>query len=73
MRLASSNGCYRPSASSDNCCTEGGTRTLMPKALVPKTSVSTIPPLRYLSEKRDSNTRPSPWQGDALPTELLSQ
>ncbi len=25
-----------------------------------------------LSERRDSNSRPSPWQGDALPTELLS-
>ena len=25
----------------------------------------------YLSGKRDSNSRPSPWQGDALPTELL--
>jgi hypothetical protein len=24
------------------------------------------------SEKRDSNSRPSPWQGDALPTELFS-
>ena len=27
VRLASSNGCYRPSASSDNCCTDGRTRT----------------------------------------------
>ncbi len=26
-----------------------------------------------MSEKRDSNPRPSPWQGDVLPTELLSQ
>ena len=25
-----------------------------------------------LSERRDSNPRPSPWQGDALPAELLS-
>jgi hypothetical protein len=25
-----------------------------------------------LSEKRDSNPRPRPWQGRALPTELLS-
>ena len=23
--------------------------------------------LRCMSEKRDSNSRPSPWQGDALP------
>jgi hypothetical protein len=26
-----------------------------------------------MSEKRDSNPRPRPWQGRALPTELLSQ
>ena len=26
-----------------------------------------------LSEKRDSNPRPPPWQGGALPTELFSQ
>ncbi len=39
-----------------------------------------IPPpgLRYfnyfnLSEKRDSNPRPRPWQGRALPAELFSQ
>jgi hypothetical protein len=25
-----------------------------------------------LSEKRDSNSRPQPWQGCALPTELFS-
>ena len=25
------------------------------------------------SEKRDSNPRPRPWQGRALPTELFSQ
>tara|TARA_B100000809_G_scaffold228491_1_gene241522 strand:+ start:291 stop:479 length:189 start_codon:yes stop_codon:yes gene_type:complete len=25
------------------------------------------------SEKRDSNPRPPPWQGGALPTELFSQ
>ncbi len=36
-----------------------------------------IPPLErlknLLSEKRDSNSRPQPWQGCALPTELFSQ
>src|SRR5690554_5873488 len=36
-----------------------------------------IPPPRQLvikkSERRDSNPRPRPWQGRALPTELLSQ
>tara|TARA_R110000787_G_scaffold183014_1_gene295012 strand:- start:23816 stop:23977 length:162 start_codon:yes stop_codon:yes gene_type:complete len=26
-----------------------------------------------MSEKRDSNPRPPPWQGGALPTELFSQ
>lgn len=26
-----------------------------------------------MSEKRDSNPRPPPWQGDALPTELFSR
>ena len=26
-----------------------------------------------LSEKRDSNSRPQPWQGCALPTELFSR
>ena len=25
-----------------------------------------------MSERRDSNPRPRPWQGRALPTELLS-
>ena len=28
--------------------------------------------LADLSEKRDSNPRPRPWQGRALPTELFS-
>ena len=28
--------------------------------------------LILLSEKRDSNPRPRPWQGRALPTELFS-
>ncbi len=33
-----------------------------------------IPPLGHpWSEKRDSNPRPRPWQGRALPTELFSQ
>ncbi len=27
---------------------------------------------KTLSERRGSNSRPSPWQGDALPAELLS-
>ena len=31
-----------------------------------------IPPSGRLSERRDSNPRPQPWQGCALPTELLS-
>ena len=32
-----------------------------------------IPPPGQLSDKRDSDPRPRPWQGRALPTELLSQ
>ena len=31
-----------------------------------------IPPPGQVSEKRDSNPRPQPWQGCALPTELFS-
>ena len=31
------------------------------------------PPGRDESEKRDSNPRPQPWQGCALPAELFSQ
>ena len=31
------------------------------------------PPGRAESEKRDSNPRPQPWQGCALPAELFSQ
>ena len=39
-----------------------------------KSCVSTIPPSGHpLSEKRDSNPRPQPWQGCALPTELFSR
>ena len=50
----------------------------------PETCASTIPPpgpfglstsatLLALSGKRDSNSRPQPWQGYALPTELFPQ
>ena len=47
--------------------------------LAPETSASTIPPPghpfrispNHLSGKRDSNSRPRPWQGRALPTELF--
>ena len=39
-----------------------------------KSFVSTIPPFeRPWSGKRDSNSRPQPWQGCALPTELFPQ
>ena len=42
------------------------------KTYAPETYVSTIPPPGlYLSGKRDSDPRPQPWQGCALPTELL--
>lgn len=30
-------------------------------------------PPRVMSGKRDSNPRPSAWEADALPTELLPQ
>ena len=39
----------------------------------PETCASTIPPPGLLSGKRDSNSRPRPWQGRALPTELFPQ
>ncbi len=45
--------------------------------LAPETSASTIPPRGLVlitfmwSGKRDSNSRPQPWQGCALPTELF--
>ncbi len=31
-----------------------------------------LPTAFVWSERRDSNSRPRPWQGRALPTELLS-
>ncbi len=42
-----------------------GNRILSPACLP-------VPPPRQVSEKRDSNSRPQPWQGCALPTELFS-
>src|SRR5690606_7707381 len=42
-----------------------GNRILSPACLP-------VPPSEQLSERRDSNSRPQPWQGCALPTELLS-
>ena len=49
------------------------------ETLAPETSASTIPPpglegdstCPKVSGKRDSNSRPQPWQGCALPTELF--
>ncbi len=50
------------------------------RPLPPQSSVSTNSTTRTfgqvalnLSEKRDSNPRPQPWQGCALPTELFSR
>ena len=63
--------------------TPGGTWTHTPlRARDFKSLVSTIPPPEHpctglpasigdLSGKRDSNSRPRPWQGRALPTELF--
>ena len=68
-------------------CTRGGTwtrtniaahRILSPACLpVPPPGqpekLSTVwGPCHFLSERRDSNPRPRPWQGRALPAELLS-
>ena len=39
---------------------------------IPKKDCSTTELLDSLSERPDSNRRPWPWQGHALPTELLS-
>ncbi len=41
------------------------------KNLIPKKSQ--LSGIFKMSEKRDSNPRPRPWQGRALPTELFSQ
>ena len=52
------------------------TRTHTPeRALPPQSSASTNSATWTfgLSDKRDSDPRPRPWQGRALPTELLSQ
>ena len=38
-----------------------------------KSFVSTDSTIRAMSGKRDSNSRPQPWQGCALPTELFPQ
>ena len=38
-----------------------------------KSFVSTDSTIRATSGKRDSNSRPQPWQGCALPTELFPQ
>ena len=58
-------------------CTEDETRThTAERPLPPQSSVSTnftTSAFEILSEKRDSNPRPRPWQGRALPTELFSR
>jgi len=38
-----------------------------------KSFVATVSPPGHWSGRRDSNSRPRPWQGRALPTELLPQ
>ena len=64
-------------------CTEDGTwtRTDITVHWILSPACLPIPPLQLVvfyrkfesSEKRDSNPRPPPWQGGALPTELFSQ
>ncbi len=52
---------------------EGETRTRMAaKPHAPETCASTNSATSAWSEKRGSNPRPSAWEADALPTELLS-
>ena len=56
------------------CVPRTGLEPARLSTLAPETSASTIPPpgrLHALSGKRGSNSRPQPWQGCALPTELF--
>ena len=56
-------------------CAASGTRTrtAITGQGILSPSCLPIPPLRlrFVSGKRDSNSRPRPWQGRALPTELF--
>ena len=62
--------CYVPEAGLEPARPDG--HKILSLACLP------IPPLGHLlkkvkwSERRDSNSRPRPWQGRALPAELLS-
>ena len=50
-----------------------GHRILSPARLpIPPSGQKVVLLLKEKSERRDSNSRPQPWQGCALPTELLS-
>ena len=57
--------------------TEDWTRTSTDVTIQQILSLSCLPfhhfglSIKEKSGRRDSNPRPSPWQGDALPTELL--
>ena len=53
-----------------SCCT---CRPLEPASPVQRSFLSTPWSRRLESGKRDSNPRPQPWQGCALPTELFPQ
>src|SRR5690606_30438155 len=50
----------------------GGMRKKSPDSLRENPKLQGII-FQLLSEKRDSNPRPPPWQGGALPTELFSR
>ena len=45
----------------------------MNKSLKNKSLICLFPAICWLSGKRGSNSRPSAWEADALPTELLPQ
>ena len=51
------------------CCIDSDGDCGIGSCIMPATLIK----CSLLSEKRDSNPRPRPWQGRALPTELFSQ
>ena len=56
----------------DEIRTHTAFRPLPPQSSVSTNSTTRTEGHKKKSEKRDSNPRPRPWQGRALPTELFS-